>query len=440
MKKLLTNNLALKIISVLIGIIIWYVVVETNDPIQQSKPYEVAVQFTNTSYIEDGKQTFLVEDDYQTVKVLIRDSKSRLSQIQSSDISVVADLTQIVKMDENTNPVYVPLSVSCSKVSSSAEIILSRQTVPITLESVKQEPVTVVAAYKDSKPAKGYEVGTMTPNPESVTISGPESIINKISYVLANVNVDGMTTDGVRSAEVTIIDKNGETLTEPSGSSLRFGDQGGNLHVDVSVTLWKRKSDVKLVANYSGEPARGYQVTEITTTPSEITVAGSEEALAKLEALGNTITIPGDLVSVEGASGDIKMAVDIPPFMPEDMKVITSSESAGPLNSISVNVTVLPNGSKEFELDVAQIQKLNLDPNLIVAYNQAQVAVRVKASDADLDAFSVEQMAQASIDLRDKTAGNYDAVPVKIVLPEGYELVDESVTVSVKLQERVDSP
>ena len=53
----LTNNLPLKIISVVIAIVIWYVVVYYNDPVE-TKGFSVPVTVDNTSYIANGKQTF----------------------------------------------------------------------------------------------------------------------------------------------------------------------------------------------------------------------------------------------------------------------------------------------------------------------------------------------------------------------------------------------
>lgn len=50
-------------------------------------------------------------------------------------------------------------------------------------------------------------------------------------------------------------------------------------YVNVSMKLWQVKDNVKIKANYSGTPAKGYQVDKITTTPETISIAGSEEAL-----------------------------------------------------------------------------------------------------------------------------------------------------------------
>ena len=63
--------------------------------------------------------------------------------------------------------------------------------------------------------------------------------------------------------------------------------------------LWRVKDNSKIKANYSGTPAKGYQVDKITTTTGDrISIAGSEEALKKLEDNGNTLEIPGELIEM----------------------------------------------------------------------------------------------------------------------------------------------
>ena len=64
LKKLL-NNLPLKILSILIAIVIWYVVVSVNDPIVKER-FDVPVQVTNEAYIAAGKKTYQIAEEYQT--------------------------------------------------------------------------------------------------------------------------------------------------------------------------------------------------------------------------------------------------------------------------------------------------------------------------------------------------------------------------------------
>lgn len=80
LKKLL-NNLPLKILSILIAIVIWYVVVSVNDPIVKER-FDVPVQVTNEAYIAAGKKTYQIEEEYQTVTVTVTDNNSVVSRLK----------------------------------------------------------------------------------------------------------------------------------------------------------------------------------------------------------------------------------------------------------------------------------------------------------------------------------------------------------------------
>lgn len=304
LKKLL-NNLPLKILSILIAIVIWYVVVSVNDPIVKER-FDVPVQVTNEAYIAAGKKTYQIAEEYQTVTVTVTDNNSVVSRLKASDITVTADLTQIVTMD--TNPVYVPIKAACSMVKQE-KLSTVTATIPVEIEDVDSEKFPITIDAGNTKPAKDYEVGTMTSDPESITISGPTSLINKISSVVAKVDVTNMRNSGTVTADLMIIDKNQDEMPESQMEFLNF--DSGSPQVDVDIELWRRVSGIKLSALYSGTPADGYQIKNIYTTPEEITVAGSEEALAKLADEGNTIEIPEDYTSVAGQRSDVETTVDL---------------------------------------------------------------------------------------------------------------------------------
>lgn len=371
LKKLL-NNLPLKILSILIAIVIWYVVVSVNDPIVKER-FDVPVQVTNEAYIAAGKKTYQIEEEYQTVTVTVTDNNSVVSRLKASDITVTADLTQIVTMD--TNPVYVPIKATCSMVKQE-KLSTVTATIPVEIEDVDSEKFPITIDAGNTKPAKDYEVGTMTSDPESITISGPTSLINKISSVVAKVDVTNMRNSGTVTADLMIIDKNQDEMSESQMEFLNF--DSGSPQVDVDIELWRRVSGIKLSALYSGTPADGYQIKNIYTTPEEITVAGSEEALAKLADEGNTIEIPEDYTSVAGQRSDVETTVDLSDVLADvtDLKVSSSSSA-----SVTVHVTVMPNESREFELDVDQIETSNLQSTYTVLYDQTQLAIRIKASD-----------------------------------------------------------
>ena len=96
--------------------------------------------------------------------------------------------------------------------------------------------------------------------------------------MVATVEADGLSSDATKKAKITLIDQNGEPMSE---EYLQFFNISDDHYVNVSMKLWRVKDNVKIKANYSGTPAKGYQVDKITTTPETISIAGSEEALKK---------------------------------------------------------------------------------------------------------------------------------------------------------------
>ena len=184
----LKENLGLKLLSILIAVVIWYVVVDINDPVE-TQSYSVKITVENDSYISNGKQVYHIDDSYKTVTVYLKGNRSVLKEVSAEDITVTADLTQIVDMD--TDPVMVPLSASCPGISAS-NITLSRQAIPITIETVDSREFPVTVDVGDSEPGTNFEVGETTPNPEKVVITGAASIVDSIDTVVAKIDVTGM--------------------------------------------------------------------------------------------------------------------------------------------------------------------------------------------------------------------------------------------------------
>ena len=164
MKKLmaiLRNNIGLKLISVLIAIVIWYVVVDIDDPVENST-YQVKIAVENEAYIANGKQIYHIDDSNKTVGVSIRANRSTLKNIREEDIVVIADLTQIVDLERD--PVMVPLRAECRGVSST-NITLSKTAIPITIENVASKELPITVSVGDTVPSKNYEIGSLTVKP-----------------------------------------------------------------------------------------------------------------------------------------------------------------------------------------------------------------------------------------------------------------------------------
>ena len=420
-KKKITDNLSLKIMSVAVAVVVWLIVVNIDNPVGTNYYTITNVELINKEYVESsdtiGKMC-MPEENQDTVRVAITADKKTRDKIRVSDISAVADLQQAVSLD--TNPVMVPITVTCSvSVIGPGDIKVTPQNLSVNLDEKETQEFVVNVTRGDTKPGKDYEVGSLTANPEKVRITGPKSLVNKIDKVNAAIELNGKTQDFTQEVTLSIIDKNQEALSDSEMNSLRIEN---NAQVIVTAKLWKIRQGVKISAGYVGTPAEGYQAGMIKTVPDTISVAGSTEGLETLAANDNVITIPSESIDISGESSDVEKKISLKDLLPDNVKLTSDSSE-----DVWVTVSILPEGSREFSFPTKEIEVKNKPDDLQVTFETAQIAIRIKSDSKDLDDLDVTKDIKASIDLEDKEEGNYE-VPVTVSLPDGYEIVENVST------------
>lgn len=420
-KRKITDNIPLKIMSVAVAVVVWLIVVNIDNPVGTNYYTLTNVELINKEYVESsdtiGKMC-MPEEKQDSIRIAITTNKKIRDKIKVSDITATADLQQAVSLD--TNPVMVPITVTCSVPGVTPnDIKVTPQNLSVNLDEKETQEFVVNVSRGDTKPGKDYEVGSLTANPEKVRITGPKSLVNKIDKVNATISLDGNTQDFTQDVNLTIIDKNQEALSDSEMNSLRIEN---NAKVSVTARLWKIRQGVGISAGYVGSPASGYQVGTVTTVPDTISVAGSTEGLETLTQNDNTITIPADSIDISGESRDVERKISLKDLLPDNVKLTSDSSE-----DVWVTVSILPEGSREFTLSTKDIEVKNKPDDLQVTFETAQIEIRIKSDTEDLDDLNTETDIKASIDLKGKEEGNYK-VPVTLSLPDGYETVENVST------------
>ena len=420
-KRKITDNIPLKIMSVAVAVVVWLIVVNIDNPVGTNYYTLTNVELINKEYVESsdtiGKMC-MPEEKQDSIRIAITTNKKIRDKIKVSDITATADLQQAVSLD--TNPVMVPITVTCSVPGVTPnDIKVTPQNLSVNLDEKETQEFVVNVSRGDTKPGKDYEVGSLTANPEKVRITGPKSLVNKIDKVNATISLDGNTQDFTQDVNLTIIDKNQEALSDSEMNSLRIEN---NAKVSVTARLWKIRQGVGISAGYVGSPASGYQVGTVTTVPDTISVAGSTEGLETLTQNDNTITIPADSIDISGESRDVERKISLKDLLPDNVKLTSDSSE-----DVWVTVSILPEGSREFTLSTKDIEVKNKPDDLQVTFETAQIEIRIKSDTEDLDDLNTETDIKASIDLKGIEEGNYK-VPVTLSLPDGYETVENVST------------
>ena len=247
--------------------------------------------------------------------------------------------------------------------------------------------------------------------------------MDKIDRVVANVSVEGMTADSTKKANLVLYDKNQEIMSDKDTQYLTFDI--GDTSVDVNVELWNTVSGITFTGEPYGSPASGYVVAGIVTTPSEISLAGTQEALDKLAEKGNTVEIPSKLLKISGASSTVECKIDLEDILPSGTKAVSNQAE-----SIIVEVEIIPLGSKQLSIPTQNIQVSDISEGLQTVFADTSITVTLQGKAADLQQLTASSVT-ASISVKDLTEGTYE-LPVNITLPDGITLLSE-VKTSVQL-------
>ncbi len=323
--KKLMHNLGLKILAVLVAFGIWLIVINYADPVGNISFSGIKVELLNTDSLTDAGKVYEVLNDSDTVNVTIYGKRSFLENISQENIVAVADVEEITIM--NTVAIEVRSNKNNEQIDS---IKQSRASVELEVENRKEMPLTVLVATT-GEPADGYIQGDVTQNQNTVRVSGPESVVNRITRAACSVSVAGRTSDLSTSADIKLLDTDGKIVTH---SNLKTNVSTINVGVEILPTR-----EVDVVYNTSGTPAEGYVVTgEPVADRSRVTVAGRSAVLSGIKQ----ITVPSSDLSVEGAEAPLTRQLDLNDYLPDGVRLVADEEDGfDGLVAVSVDIEAL---------------------------------------------------------------------------------------------------
>jgi YbbR domain-containing protein len=414
-RKLLTNNLGLKLLSVIAAVMLWLVIVSMNDPVAYQDFSGIRVTMLNEDAVTDKDKVYRIEDNSDIISVRVQAKRSVLQKLSSEDFTATADMEKNIKLDN-----LVGIEVVCSDRNvRTADITKSRENVVISIEDALSDQFNVVVNQSGTE-GDGYKVGTAVPEQSLIQISGPASVIAEIGRVEVDLNVTGFTTDQIKNCAIKILDRNNRQIDT---TYLEYN--GKTTGMNVHVTMYKKKT-VRLRVDYTGTPGDGYSFKELTFKPETLEIAGTEEDIADLRE----ITIPGEAVNIDGITEDTQINVDVTKYLPENIRLGNEKDA-----SVAVEVTLEKKQGKTIRIPVEEIELRNEPRGLQIDFGKlSEVEIVVMGTSAELGELKEDQIA-VSLDLDTYSkAGTYTRA-LEVELPQVYDLMQE-VQVEFKLVKR----
>ncbi|MDO4632267.1 MAG: hypothetical protein Q4B01_00245 [Eubacteriales bacterium] len=413
-----TNNLQLKLLSMVAACFIWVFVMQSNNPERTKAVRNVPITMLNQNTITDANKTFTVVDSVNKATVYVTARRTVRDRLTAANFTITADM-------ENYNEVTgsVPLEITCTDNSIFSENIrVNPSALKINMEDKVEESFSI-AVSASGKAAKGYELGKTTIlTGDTIRIAGPESLIGIIGKVTIPVDISGMTVDSNGLYAIRIEDKNGSVLTDAQMSNLELKDNDGVVlqkgMADVAIEIWSVYEGITLNLSMRGEPAEGYEVSSVTLTPKTVNLVGDELAL---EEIGRELTLK-DTISVEGISESQEFVLDLNETLALYKNLRLEADTS---STVTVLINVQELGSQNFEVPISDIQMDHVPRDKKLIFSPAdKISVTVHAEEQELEQLRTSEI-KAWVDLSECTENGSYTLPVKITLPENYEQIGE---------------
>ncbi|MEO3946751.1 CdaR family protein [Gorillibacterium sp. CAU 1737] len=385
MDKFLQNNNVVKALAVLIAILLWLVVrFDSNSTSARAVNSERRETISNVvvNPVYDESVYAIKSITPSEVAVELRWSDTSFRKPSFSDLRVEANLTNLT---EGTHQVFL----STTGLKSYVDASISPPTVQVTLEKIqhKQLPVSIIPT---GKPYDGYKAGTPIVKPARVSVSVPESLLNQVTEVRAEVSVEGAKDTVVKQVKLTMYDKDGKVVDGEISPAV----------VDVEIPISSPFKQMPLQLKLKGEPAAGFAIESVTQEPETVTVYAPQEVLNKLEFYEGLELDMSGVSSSQSLSLKVPLAEGVTKVIPEE---------------IVATVKVVPAATRTLEGIPVAITGQSRDYTYNLPDGTAAISLTLVGAQAVLDRLQPQDIS-ATVDLSSLGPGIHE-LPVMVNLP-----------------------
>lgn len=412
--KTLVNNIGYKILAVVFAFILWLVVYNIDDP-NKTVRFTTNVTVENASTITDMNKCYEVLDGTNTITFSVTAKRSVINKLEDTDFTATADMNRMI-MNSDNKTARVPIEITSRRSNASLKYNGKNQYLEISLDDLVNRRF-MITADTTGQVADGYALGEVTvTNPNVLNVSGPASVVDQIDSVVATIDVEGMSMNLSDNVLPVLYDADGNEIDT---TRLTFS----NTTVTIAAKIVRVK-EIPLSFSTTGTPSGDNRVVEITSNPENIKVKGSSTVLNPLMSL----SIPGDVLDVSGATDDLTTTIDITEYLPDGVELVNASDA-----TVTVTVRIEAYQSKNFTIDAKDITVDGLQDGYELAFEQDAVDVTVSGLQNDLNKLTAADLV-AAINVSGLEEGLHQ-VNLEIKLDEDHYAA-RTVSVEVKITKK----
>ena len=422
MKKALTRNLGLKLASLVLAFVLWFLVAQIYDPKDTVTFNNIQVRLINTELLDEEGKVYEVLDNSNLVRVTVTGPQSIVkSELRRSDIVAEADMSKLT--DINT----IAITYYCENVSNdSVEIKGNHDSVRLNVEDktskwIKLESNTI------GEVASGYLIGNVTLDQTNIEVTGPKSAISQVDHAGGDINVTDSTSSLSANVDIKLYDADDNELTL---ESVKKNVNSAHMTVEVLAT-----KEVPVEIEYMGVPEDGYMATgEVESSVPTVRIAGTASALVGISA----ITVPEDRMNITGQSSDLVDIINLKEYLPSNVRLANKSFDG----KITATVYIEPIDTKDLTIPADNISITGVPDGMEAEVTSTAEEYNITVSGLTRDVSILRDSSVTGVldlnqwmednGLEELTPGNY-TIPVTFNLSEDIT-VDTDVNIHIRLK------
>ncbi len=415
LKKMLTNNIGIKILAVIVAFIVWLAVVNINDPEKIVTVYNIPIEVTDTEVLTEQNMVYSAKAVY-TVNITVSGKRSVVTNLTADDFKATASLKDLSKVNS------IPVNVEAKNITVSRDVTIVKQsvhTIEVGVEQITENDFEIEPEFHGSL-AEGYVLGEYSLYTNKVTIDAPTSVLDRIDKVAAICDIENLNEDVEgKKCKIVLYDEAGKKISlKKNNITLSIS----KVRINVSILKEVVLNILPVTVDNIGTPAKDCEVTEVTMQQKNITVIGDAEILDGLTDLDIS-----EQIDISKDESDVTKTVDVSKMLPQEVTITSGS-------IISIDVKIDKYVSKSITIEKSDVAVNNVDDSVEATVLSKNISIEFYGKERDLNNLKSEDIS-VSVDLSGVVAEGTQDMKATVGCPNNISPVND-VLVKISIKKR----
>lgn len=287
-----TNNLTLKLLSVVFAIILWSFTITRTNPHRTKRISDIPITAVGLASLEESGLTLRDVDDLGNIQVKVSVAHSDFKLIDKNYISATVDLSKIT----SAGTVTVPVMVSVNSTADIGTPVANPSSISVTVDELVTKSVPV--SLHESGTLKDGLISLSPSYPETVEISGSSYYVEKIAKAFLDVDLSSLN-DGDKVTGAL-------RFTDEKNNAIKFTSKYITADMDVR-TIKEVKINAENAIVNADRVAAGYQFESVSA--GKIKICAHKILLDSIEEISPTAI---DLTDKDSSFTNCALDFDLP--------------------------------------------------------------------------------------------------------------------------------